>query len=158
MKATIRLLAVCLVATIGAGCADTSVVVREDSVSVATEGPAFLYSIKDLERQAVRAMDEARKKACPEKANVVDREKGLAIRACLTATAACRELDPETDNVHCKSLSQVCRSSQSLVDRQSFFGAVKEAATVAKTVSGLFPMRSFTLSIEADCNPAALTR
>ncbi len=35
---------------------------------------------------------------------------------------------------------------------------MKEAATVAKTVSGLFPMRSFTLSIEADCNPAALTR
>lgn len=78
MKATIRLFAVCLVATIGAGCADTSVVVREDSVSVATEGPAFLYSIKDLERQAVRAMNEARKKACPEKASVVDREKGRA--------------------------------------------------------------------------------
>ncbi len=152
MKATIRLVAACLVAVIGAACASTSVVVSEDGVSVATEGTAFLYSIKDLEGKAMKAKDKAQE-ACQGGAQS---RRSIALRACKAATDVCSEFDPDAESTHCVDLSDICGSGQGLVVRSSFFSWAKDVATVAKSVSGLFPMHSFTLSIEADCNPAAL--
>lgn len=59
MKTTIRLLAVCLIVTVGAGCARTAVVLGKDSVSVATEGPVFLYSMTHLRDKAIRVAVDA---------------------------------------------------------------------------------------------------
>lgn len=55
----IAIAAVLALVTVGTGCARTAVVLGKDSVSVATEGPVFLYSMTHLRDKAIRAAIDA---------------------------------------------------------------------------------------------------